>query len=102
MEDYRVGFQKLFNERNNEAPPSFYEGTVIQVNPLKISVMGGQAYFTEDINLKVCETLKTIGGTITIGNGESQTFSITRDLNEGDKILCYPLDSVNFVAFDKL
>jgi len=101
MEDYRVGFQKLFNERNNVQPPIFYEGTVIQVSPLKISVKGGQAYFTENINLKVCEMLKTMTGTIVI-NGESQPFSITRDLNIGDEILCYPLDSVNFLAFDKV
>ena len=101
MEDYRVGFQKLFNERNNIDPPIFYEGTVIQVSPLKISIQKGKAYFIENINLKVCETLKTITGNIVI-NGESQTFSITRDLNKGDEILCYPLDSVNFVAFDKV
>lgn len=101
MEDYRVGFQKLFNERNNINPPIFYEGTVIQVSPLKISIKGGQAYFIEGQNLKVCESLRAISGTIEI-NGESQTFYITRDLNIGDEILCYPLDRVNFVAFDKL
>ncbi|WP_297422084.1 DUF2577 family protein [Clostridium sp.] len=101
MEDYRVGFQKLFNERNNVAPPVFYIGTIIQLSPLKISIQDGQAYFIEGQNLKVCETLKTMTGTIVI-NGESQAFSIIRDLNEGDKILCYPLDSVNFVAFDKV
>lgn len=101
MEDYRVGMAKWFNERNNIDPPIFYVGTIIEVSPLKISIQNGQAYFTENINLKVCESLRTISGTIVI-NGELQTFSITRDLNVGDEILCYPLDSVNFVAFDKL
>jgi hypothetical protein len=101
MEDYRVGFQKLFNERNNIIPPSFYIGKIIQLSPLKISIQDGQAYFTEGDNLKVCETLKKITGTIVI-NGESQTFSISRDLILGDSILCYPLDSRNFIAFDKL
>lgn len=101
MEDYRVGFQKLFNERNNVDPSIFYTGTVIQLSPLKLSIQDGQAYFIEGQNLKVCESLKTMTGNIAI-NGESQTFSIERNLNLGDEILCYPLDSVNFVAFDKV
>lgn len=101
MEDYRVGFQKMFNERNNIAPPTFYIGTIIQVSPLTISVMNGQAYFIEGQNLKVCEALKTITGTIVI-NGVSQTFSSSIDLNVDDSILCYPFDSVNFVAIDKI
>lgn len=101
MEDYRVGFQKLFNERNNVPQSIFYLGEVIETSPLKLSISNGKAYFIEGQNLKVCETLKTITGTIVI-NGESQAFSITREFNVGDNILCYPLDGVNFIAFDKL
>lgn len=101
MEDYRIGFQKMFNERNNVPQNIFYLGEVIETSPLKLSISNGKAYFIEGQNLKVCETLRTMTGTIVI-NGESQTFSITRNLNEGDSILCYPLDSVNFIAFDKL
>ncbi|AQS09690.1 hypothetical protein CLOBY_18210 [Clostridium saccharobutylicum] len=101
MEDYRVGFQKLFNERNNEEQSKFYIADVIQVSPLKVSIMNGQAYFTDGQNLKVCESLKTIAGTIVIDE-DSHTFSISREINIGDKILCYPLDNVNFIAYDKL
>jgi hypothetical protein len=101
MEDYRVGFQKMFNERNNADPVPFYIGTVIQVNPLKISIQNGEAYFTEGENLKVCESLKTTAGTIII-NGQSQICSITRSFNIGDSMLCYPLNNKYFVAIDKI
>ena len=102
MDDYRVGFQKMFNERNNVDPPSFYTGKIVSLNPMKISISDGQAYFTEGDNLKVCETLKTITGTIVIGSGEPQTFTITRDLKKDDEILCYPLNKKCFVAYDKV
>ena len=102
MDDYRIGFSKWFNERNNIDPPSFYIGKIVSLNPIKISISDGQAYFTEGDNLKVCENLKTIKGTIIIGNGELQTFSIVRDLKEKDEILCYPLNSKYFIAYDKV
>lgn len=73
MDDYRVGFSKMFNDRNNVDPPQFQTGQVVSLNPLKISISNGAAYFTEGQNLKVCETLKTIAGSIVI-NGESQAF----------------------------
>jgi hypothetical protein len=98
MDDYRVGFQKLFNERNNVEPPKFYIGEIIQVSPLKVSIMGGKAYFTEGQNLKVCQNLKIslIGNT---SNGD--TVTVKRTINVGQQILVYPLDSANnFVAFD--
>lgn len=107
MEDYRVGFTKMFNERNNLEQSVFYIGSVIQVSPLKLSLKDGQAYFTENDNLKVCETLKSLSGSIVLNNipehGSVTTdFTITRTLNIGDNILCFPLDSVNFIAFDKI
>lgn len=107
MDDYRVGFQKMFNERNNIDPANFYIASVVQVNPLKLSIRNGQAYFTEDDNLKVCESLKSLSGSITLNNipehgSVTTNFIITRTLNVGDNILCFPLDSVNFIAFDKV
>lgn len=91
----------MLNDRNNIDPSKFEIGTVVTVDPLKVSIQDGQAYFTEGQNLKVCESLKTITGTIVI-NGESQTFSIKRDLNENDEILCFPLNNKYFIAFDKV
>ncbi len=101
MDDYRVGFAKMFNDRNNVDPPQFQIGKVVSLNPLKISISDGAAYFTEGQNLKVCETLKIMTGLIVI-NGESQTFSITRNLNVNDEVLCFPLNKKYFIAFDKV
>lgn len=84
MEDYRVGFTKMFNERNNIEQSKFYIGSVVQTSPLKISVQDGKAYFTKDDNLVVCDTLNS------------------KTLNINDKILCFPLDSISFIAFDKV
>lgn len=107
MEDYRVGFSKMFIQRNNKEQSTFYIGSVIQVDPLKLSIGNGQAYFTENDNLIVCETLKGLSGSITLDSipeHESITtnFTITRNLSIGDNVLCFPLDSVNFIAFDKI
>jgi len=107
MDDYRVGFLKMFNERNNVDPPNFYIGKIVSLDPLKISIADGQAYFTEGDNLKVCETLKNINGNIVLDSvseyGSIATnFTITRNLNIDDEILCFPLDSSNFIAFDKV
>lgn len=102
MNDYRVGFANWFNERNNVDPPEFQIGTVVSLEPLKISISNGGAYFTEGQNLKVCESLRKITGNIVIGSGASQTFSITRDLKKDDEILCVPLNSKYFIAFDKV
>ncbi|EHI98049.1 hypothetical protein CDLVIII_1350 [Clostridium sp. DL-VIII] len=101
MDDYRVGFAKMFNDRNNVDSPQFQIGKVVSLNPLKISISDGAAYFTEGQNLKVCETLKIMTGSIVI-NGESQTFSITRNLNVNDEVLCFPLNKKYFIAFDKV
>ncbi|EKQ51391.1 MAG: Protein of unknown function (DUF2577) [Clostridium sp. Maddingley MBC34-26] len=91
----------MFKDRENIAPPNFLIGKVVTLDPIKISINNGAAYFTEGQNLKVCETLKTMTGTIIV-NGESQTFSIKRDLNENDEILCFPLNNKYFIAFDKI
>lgn len=101
MDDYRVGFPKMFVDRNNVELPQFQIGKVVSLNPLKISISDGSAYFTEGQNLKVCETLKTMTGSIVI-NGESQTFSITRNLSINDDVLCFPLNKKYFIAFDKV
>lgn len=101
MQNYNVGWANWLNERNNKEQLKFEIGTVVEVSPLKISIQNGAAYFTEDINLKVCETLKTMTGTIVI-NGVSQAFSIARDLNVNDEILCYPLNNKYYVAYDKV
>lgn len=101
MDDYRVGFPKMFIDRNNVDPAKFEIGIVVTVNPLKISIQNGAAYFTEGQNLKVCETLKTMTGSIVI-NGESQAFSIARNLNVNDEVLCFPLSKKYFIAFDKV
>lgn len=102
MDDYKVGFAKLFKERENVDPPNFVIGKIVTLDPIKISINDGAAYFTEGQNLKVCETLKTITGTIVIENGDSQTFTINRDLKKDDEILCYPLNKKYFVAYDKV
>lgn len=107
MDDYRIGFSKMFNERNNNDPPSFYIGIVVSLDPFKISISNGQAYFTEGDNLKVCESLKSITGSIVLNSvaehGSITTnFTIKRQLNLNDEILCFPLNSRYLIAFDKI
>ena len=107
MDDYRVGFSKMFSARDNVDPPNFYIGKIVFLDPLKISIADGQAYFTEGDNLKICETLKSVTGNVVLDSiaehGSITTNgTITRTLNIGDEILCFPLDSSNFIAFDKV
>lgn len=106
MDRYDTGLMKLLRERDNRDPDEARIGKIIALDPIKVSLFGGAAIFTEDdINaqLYVCESLKGIAGKITIDNQVQKSFSINRDLGVNDKVLCIPISNGQaYVAVDRV
>lgn len=106
MDRYDVGIMKFFRERDNKDPDEAKIGKIISLNPMKVSLFGGAAIFIENDDhtpLYVCEDLRKIIGTIEIEGNESKNFIITRELNNGDSVLCIPiLNGHAYVAVKKV
>lgn len=108
--NYGVGMAKLFNDRNNIPQQFSVLGTVISLNPLKVSIYDG-AYILNELTDYVCQSLRTIKGTIKISpfndsSGDSHnvnhSFEITRDLKIGDRVLCIPTENSRYIIVDKV
>lgn len=107
---FGVGIAKLLNERNNIPQQFSVLGTVISLKPLKVSIYDG-AYILDETTDYVCQSLRTIKGTIKISpfsdsSGDSHnvdhTFEITRDLKAGDTVLCIPTENSRYIIVDKV
>jgi len=93
--NYDVELGKLFKDRENQDVDEAIIGDIIKTNPITVSLFNGQAIYTDGVNCYVCESLKSIKGTIILDNiadhGTITTgFTITRDLNIGDEVVCIP------------
>lgn len=100
--NYAVEFANQLRKRDNIEPSETVVGEVISINPITVSLFNGQAIFTEGEKLHICESLKTITGTITIDNQE-KSFSIKRELNIGNKVVCIPFSNgQKYMVIDKI
>lgn len=107
---YSVGMAKLFNDRNNVPQQFSVLGTVINLSPLQVSIYDG-AYILDESTDYVCQSLRTIKGTIKISpfsdtsgddHNVNNTFEITRDLKVGDTVLCIPTENSRYIIVDKV
>jgi len=94
MQNWEVTLAKHFKDRNNEEIDEAVIGTIISTNPISVSIYNGQIILNSN-QYYVCESLKNITGTINLENvadhGALTTkFTITRELNIGDEVLCIP------------
>lgn len=91
---YGSEIAKMFKDRENVMPVESVIGTVININPLTISIYEGAGILSGDI-IYVCESLKGIEGNITLDNVADHgsiitNFKITRELKEQDRVMCIP------------
>jgi len=93
--NYAVKLAKELRNRDNQDIDEAIIGDIIETNPIKVSLFNGKAIFTDGINCYICESLKSISGSITIdsipglGSVTSKCI-ISRELNKGDKVMCVP------------
>lgn len=90
-----VELAKEIKNRDNPDVDEAIIGKLMSVNPITISLFNGQAIYTEGVNCYICENLKGISGNIDLENvvdhGTISTkFTVTRNLNVGDEVLCIP------------
>lgn len=100
-----------FTKRNNKNPMGAVCGTVITVDPLKVSILGGSVFLSGDM-IRVCSNLinnATRKATIKL-DSVADHGSITTDgtityneiLKEKDQVLCLPADGgQTFFIIDK-
>lgn len=106
--NYKVELGRLFKDRENIDIDESLIGDIISTNPISISILNNNAIFTQGDNLYICESLKSISGSIVLEsvaehNSIVTNFSITRELNVKDKVLCVPLSNgQKYVIIDKI
>jgi hypothetical protein len=96
-----------FKKRDNESPLGAVKGTVITVNPLKISILGGRVFLTADMVYMCSSLLNGIdrSATIQINGGTATDGKITfKDvLKDKDEVLCLPAEGgQTFFIIDKV
>jgi len=94
MQNWEVAFAKHFKDRDNPDVNEAVIGTIISTNPISVSIYSGRIILNSN-QCYVSESLKSITGTINLENvadhGALTTkFTITRELNIGDEVLCIP------------
>lgn len=65
MKSYDIEFAKELKKRNNENFIGIIQGTVVSTDPLKISIYGGRAFFTEE-NIYLCNNIKSYTETVNV------------------------------------
>nr|WP_279230660.1 DUF2577 domain-containing protein [Clostridium autoethanogenum] len=92
-------------KRNNPNKIGYVIGTVVQINPIKVSVLDGHAFFSGD-KLTIGDRLKgyTEVVTMSINDGENVTATITHSgLQINDKVICqFTDDNQNLIVIDKV
>ena len=79
-----------FKNRDNPKQIGHVIGTVVKVNPITVSVLDGQALFTDGDNLMIGDNTKGYTETVNITiDGQTHTAIITHNgLNLNDKVIC--------------
>ena len=109
---YDIKFAQELKNRNNPQTLGHKIATVVQINPIKVSVLDGQAFFSEDnerqkliignalkeYKLPVTVSITTDRGTYT-GTGTA----IHEGIKVGDKLICeFTQSNQELVAIDKV
>ena len=100
---YDVELAKELKNRDNQDIDESIIGEIVATNPIKVSLFNGQVLYTQGVNCYLCESLKSITGTIALDNvgdhgAVTTKFTITRDLNVGDKVMCVPTGNKYFIV----
>jgi len=94
---------KQLKNRDNIDPDEAVIGDIISIDPITVSILDGQAIFTNGVNCFIGESLKSITGQITINGNTTTDFTITRTLSIDDKVLCLPINKgQKYVIVDKI
>lgn len=90
-------FAELFKENQNIEYIGIIVGTVVGIDPLKISIYGGQAFITEE-NMYICKNATEYNMTVSTGG-----FVIHEGLKVGDKAAVVATeDNQKFFVIDKV
>lgn len=96
-----------FKKRDNESPLGAVVGTVIAVDPIKISILGDRVFLTKDMVYMCSSLLNAIDRSATIQiNGETVTdgkITFKDVLKVSDQVLCLPAEGgQTFFIIDKV
>lgn len=99
-----IKLAKEIKNRNNEKQIGHVVGTVVSINPLKVSVLGGQAFFSGNLLIvgnKLLEYTETVNITI---DGVTKQATIEHDgLQLNDSVLCqFTQDNQKLIVLDKV
>ncbi|MFW2490964.1 DUF2577 domain-containing protein [Clostridium chromiireducens] len=107
MSSWENELAREFKKRDNQSPLGAVVGTVITVDPIKISILGDRVFLTADMVYMCSSLINNINrsATIQINGGTATDGKITYKevLKAQDQVVCLPADGgQKFFIIDKV